>query len=208
MAKLTICILIIFAATGPTWADDTDYESTWKDPSARFIDLRGNKMASFLLSRDEAVRRGFEYNLALELRKKGISAVPGYEVLPRTDVTNKEEILAGLSNTDAKYAMFMRIVDREKEVHYSPGSVWYPGPFYDHYWYGGFGWPPYYDPGHYWVDTIISVETLVYRVPDGKLIWTGLSRTVNPDEIDDFAEDLASETIDELEDMGVIKERT
>jgi hypothetical protein len=199
--------LAIFAVPVLIWADDTDFESTWKDPSARFIDVRGNRMATFLLTRDEAVRRAFEYNLALELRKEGISAVPGYKMLPNIDVSSKRKLLAALRGVDAGYGMFMRIVDREEEAQYVPGSVWYPGPFYDRYWWGSnYAWPPYY-PGYYWVDTIISVETLIYSVPDSKLLWAGLSRTVNPDEIDDFAEDLASETIDELEDMSVVKER-
>ena len=208
MTKFAICILIIFTATGVTWADHTDFESTWKDPSVRFIDVRGKKIATFLLSGNDAVRRTFEDNLALELRKEGVSAVPGYKELSGTDVTNKKEMLAALQGIDAAYAMFMRIVDRKKEVQYSPGAVWYPGPFYDRFWHGGFYGPPYYDPGYIWVDTIISVETLIYSVPDSKLLWAGLSRTVNPDEVDDFAEDLASETIDELEDMGVVRERS
>src|SRR5262245_52288404 len=116
MTKFAICILTIITAAGLTWADNTDFESTWKDPSARFIDIRGKKIATFLSSRNDSVRRAFEDNLALELRKEGVAAVPGYKALPETDVTNKKEMLAALQGVDATYAMFMRIVDRKKEV--------------------------------------------------------------------------------------------
>jgi hypothetical protein len=106
------------------------------------------------------------------------------------------------------HAIFMRVVDREKEISYIPGTSWYPGPYYDPF-YSGFGgpFPPsYYDPGYYVVDTIVSVETLVYSVPDTKLLWAGLSKTMNPSEVDDFVKDLVSEAVHEMNKTGLVKE--
>jgi hypothetical protein len=127
-------------------------------------------------------------------------------------VTDKEALLADLTRTRADHAVFMRIIDRHQEVSYVPGTSWYPGFYYDPFlWHGGvylgpgvsYPWP-YYDDGYYRVDTVVSVETLIYSVPDGKLIWSGLSRTLNPSEVDDFVEDLVSEAVDEMKDTGLI----
>jgi hypothetical protein len=212
--KYLKCFLTVLAVLSLTACHDTWFESTWQNPSASAVDLRTESVGAFLLSGNEAVRRSFEFNLANQLNKRGIEAIPGYELTPHSDVTNKEEILTDLMGTGVDHAVFMKIVDRTEEVNYVPGSVWYAGPYYDpFYWRDGafigpwgFGgtWPPYYDPGYYRVDTIVSVETLVYSVPDRTLLWTGLSKTMNPSEVDKFVKSLASETVKEMKKTGLV----
>jgi|SRR5437899_2458202 len=192
----------------------TEFESTWHDPSAASVDLRHKTVAAFLISENEAVRRSFELNLANQLTLRGIETVPGYEVLPDTDATAKAEVLRGLRDRDVDVGVFARIVDRHQEVTFVP-DLWYPGPYNDVFWwrygtfYGrGFGgpWPPYYDAGYFLTDTIVSVETLAYSIPDSKLLWAGLSRTMNPSQIQSFVEDLVSETVKKLKQAGMLKE--
>jgi hypothetical protein len=206
-------LLIAFALLGFTACDGTDYTSVWTDPAIRNVDWNG-AASVFLLSGNESARRSFEDHLAGELAARGIEASPGYKVLPNDDPTQKETLLSNLKNTKQDYAVFMRVVDEEQQVNYIPGSSWYGDPYYDQfYWYGGhyygpagfgYGWPPYYDPGYFTVDTIVSVETQLYAVPDSKLLFAGMSRTMNPSELDDFVEELADETFDELRDIGAI----
>ena len=202
------CFLLMFAALGLAACDSTDFESTWQDPSTRTLDLRTEAVAGFLLSSNESVRRSFEANLANELNKRGIEATPGYELVP-TDVTDKDETLEDLQGSRMDHAIFMRVVDREKEISYVPGTAWYPGPFYDPF-YAGFGgpWSSFYEPGYYVVDTVVSVETLVYSVPDSKLLWAGLSKTMNPSEVDDFVEDLVSAAVHEMNKTGLVKKES
>jgi hypothetical protein len=204
-------VFILLATLTLTACDETEFESTWQDPKALSIELPRETSAAFLLSKNKAVRRSFEANLARDLTERGIRTIPGYRLLPDSDITDKKEILARLSNTNIDNAVFMRIVDREQEVTYSPGSVWYPGPYYDPFlWYGGVYRGPafygygYYDPGYYRVDTIVSVETLLYSVPDSHLLWAGLSKTMNPSEVDDFVKDLVSETVKEMHKTGIL----
>ena len=207
-------LLIILTISILAGCDSTDFTSTWINPTARNIDLRG-EVAAFLLSGNEAVRRSFETHLAQELNKNRIETVAGYELLPDTDAAEKQEVLADLKQTEADYAIFMRVTDERQEVTYVPGSSWYGGAYNDPYfWYNGsyygpagFGgaWPPFYDPGYFYTDTIVSVETLVYSVPDSELIWAGQSRTMNPSEVDDFVEDLAGETLKEFEKAGFVR---
>jgi hypothetical protein len=202
-----IVVLLSFTA-----CDETDFEATWQDPTISSLYLPEEFVGAFLLSSNESARRSFEFNLASQLNRHGIEASPGYELLPNTDVTDKEKILADLKNTRVGHAVFMRIIDRHQEVSYVPGASWYPGFYYDPFlWYEGvylgpgvnYPWP-YYDGGYYRVDTIVSVETLIYSVPDSKLVWSGLSRTLNPSEIDDFVKDLVSEAVDEMQETGLI----
>lgn len=202
--SLGLIVLMAFALTA---CDNTEFTSVWRDPAAQNIDLRG-EVAGFLLSGNTAVRRSFEDFLAKELNERGIEAVAGYEVLPNGEPIHKEAILSQLKDTTADYGVFMRIVDRRQEISYVPGTTWYGTPYDDPFWwyagryYGpGFNrtWPAYYDPGYYTTDTVVSVETLVYSVPDSKLLWAGLSKTMNPSKVESFVKDLVSATVDQLE---------
>jgi len=106
----------------------------------------------------------------------------------------------------------MRIVDRHQEATFVP-ETWYPGPYYDRFlwrhgrFYGprfGGPWPPFYDAGYFQIDTIVSVDTQVYSVPDSKLLWAGLSKTMNPSKIDSFVKDLVSSTVKKLKESGMV----
>ncbi len=179
--------LVLLAVLSITACDDTDFEATWQDPSTPPLDLRTESIAAFLLSANEAARRSFEYNLASQFNKLGLEATPGYELLSETDVTDKEQILADLARTGVDHAMFF----------------WRDGAFVGPWGFGG-PWPPYYDSGYYLVNTIVSVETLVYSVPNSKLLWSGLSRTMNPSKVDDFVEDLVAAVVKEMRKTGLV----
>jgi hypothetical protein len=205
--------LVVFTVLVLSACSNTNFESTWHDPSAASINLRHKSAAAFLISGNDTVRRSFELNLANQLTERGIETLPGYEVLPDTDVTNKTRVLTKLRKTDTDVAVFMRIVDRHQEITFVPGETWYGGAYYDPFWwrfgtfYGpGFGgaWPPYYDSGYFQTDTIVSVDTSVYSVPDSKLLWAGLSRTMNPSKVESFVKELVSQTVKQLQRTGMV----
>jgi len=205
---------LFFLAVLPLCAcSNTSFESTWHDPSAALVDLHHKTAAAFLISGNDTVRRDFESNLATQLTTRGIETLPGYEVLPKTAVTNRDVVLRKLRDTDVNAAIFMRIVDRHQEISFVPVDTWYGGPYHDPFlsrygrFYGpGFagGWPPYYDSGYFQTDTVVSVDTRVYSVPDSKLLWEGLSRTMNPSKVKGFVEDLVSQAVKKLKDTGMI----
>jgi hypothetical protein len=83
---------------------------------------------------------------------------------------------------------------------YDDPFFWYDGGFPKAWAYGPL--PPCYNPPYYRVDTIVSVETLVYSIPDSKLVWTGLSKTMNPSEVDHFVRELVSGAVKEMKKTG------
>jgi hypothetical protein len=212
MTYLTRLIIVSITLVTLTSCDYTDFESTWADPSARPINPRTAHVAVLLLSANESVRRSFEYNLARQLNKHGVESTPGYELLAEADVTDKKEILSELKQTGVDHAVFMRVIDRQLELNYVPGSAWYPGFYYDPFfwsggvfvgpWYDGL-WPPYHDSSYYRLDEIVSVETLVYSIPDSKLVWTALSKTMNPEKVDDFVEELVEGAVKQMRKTGI-----
>ena len=49
----------------------------------------------------------------------------------------------------------------------------------------------------------MKVETLVYSLEQNKLIWAGVSRTVDPTQIDSFIAELAKAVSDQMRKDGV-----
>ena len=49
--------------------------------------------------------------------------------------------------------------------------------------YYGYGWGVAYDPGYIRQDQLVYVETTIYSVPDRKLLWAGVTETINPRDV-------------------------
>ena len=90
------------------------------------------------------------------------------------------EVIRG-QNIDAVVAS--RLVKVDKKVTYIPGQAYTPYPYYNTF-YGYYGaiYPVVYSPDYLRVDKTAQIETNFYSTtkPDGELIWTGTSDTVNP----------------------------
>jgi len=96
-------------------------------------------------------------------------------------------------------------VDKSQEV---VATSTYMGPSYGPYWggYYGYGWGGAYGGGvDVRTNTIITVETLVYSIPQNKLIWAGQSNTTNPTKVDAFVKELATAARSEMKKAGLLK---
>lgn len=195
MTRLAKILSIFLLTIGLASCDETQFQTTWQDPQIHRVNLRGSEVAAVLVSPDESIRRPFERDLAKELRKYGIEGVPSYQ-LTSSDATEKDELMQSLRASGVDYAIVMRILGSEKETRYVPGSgsSFFHPYHYDPFWGAGF----HYDPGYFVTDTFVSVETVLHSVPDNQVLFTGLSQTMNPSEVDDFVEEIVEEAAEEL----------
>jgi hypothetical protein len=79
--------------------------------------------------------------------------------------------------------------------------------------YGGY-WGGYYGVG--WadpwiekapdvsVDIVVTVETLVFSLPQNKLVWTGTSQNTNPQNAEKLVQQLATDSGKELRRLGLL----
>lgn len=181
----------------------TTFTSTWKTPDAEPVgSLTGQKVVAFVLTTNEAKRRRAENALAAELTKRGAQGIAGYTIVP--DVTDEAKAKVLLEKSGAAGVVSMRPVSRETEVDSSPAA--YTGPRYSPYWggYYGYGWGGAWLAHEVHINTIVSVETLVYSLKQNKLLWGGRSRTTNPSEVDAFVREIASAAVKEMKKAGVL----
>jgi hypothetical protein len=189
----------------------TEFKSTWKDPAASRVQLQGKRVATFAVTRDEAMRRAAEDAMAREIAKRGVIGVPGYS-LPGGDQTrDKDQLRKQLRDANIDGVVVMRVVDRRQEVNYVPGGPGY-GSFYG-YW--DYGWSSVGAPGYLNTDTILSVETLVYSVgsderlgvPADKLLWGGVSETFDPGKLDSTIKEIIDQAAKEMQKAGLIQKK-
>jgi hypothetical protein len=150
------------------------------------------------LLKDEASRRVTENRIAAsnEIFKTS------YQYLNETtkDLT-KEQKLKILQDENFDGVITLRLVSKEKETTYVPGT--YTGMYYGGFdgmytgiygygfgnWYGMYS-PNFYDPGYYQETTSYMVETNVFSLKENKLIWTGTTKS-------DYVTDLG-QTVDAI----------
>lgn len=194
----------------------TTFNSTWKNPEAQPVKLEGAKVAAVVVSPNESSRRAAEDALVRELNARGARGVPSYAFIPSESFKEKdtdkakEQAKAEFQKAGVDGAVVMRVVSSNQELSYSPGMSYTPGmwgsPYYGSFWgYYGYGWGMAYDPGYLRTDTVVSVETTVYSLKQDKILWGGMSETMNPSKAEAFMKELADHVAKEMKKAGLLQ---
>jgi hypothetical protein len=179
----------------------THFYSKWPG-TAQPVSLSGLRVATVFITDNESVRRQGEDVLAREVSRIGGVGMPSYNVLPENP-QDRERAKAELEKTGADAVLSMRVVSSERVTTYSPG--YWSGSHYDSLWgYWGYGWGGVYDPGYLRTSTVVSVETILYSLKDGKMLWAGMSETFDKNNVRSAVKSIAREAVDEMQDDGVL----
>jgi hypothetical protein len=183
----------------------TTFQSTWRSPDARPLRLAGRKVAAVFISKNATFRRRAEDALAREISARGAQGMPAYTVLSDDEVKDQAVAREKFEKLGFSGAVVMRVVGSETQYTYEPGIVW-SRPHYHHFWggYWGWGWGTVWEPAYLTVDKIVKVETLVYSLEQDQLVWAGVSRTVDPQQVDSFIAELAAAVSDQMAKDGLL----
>ncbi len=197
----TAAALITFACA------TTTFQSTWRSPDARPLKLSGKKVVGVFVSKDETLRRRAEDAMAREISARGAQGVPAYTVLTDEEVRDRDAAKAKLEQLGFSGAVVMRVIGTQTRYTYEP--AYWARPYYHHFWagYWGWGWGTVWAPGYLVADKIVSVETLVYSLEQDELVWAGVSRTVDPNQIDPFIAELAAAVTKQMVKDGLLTQR-
>jgi hypothetical protein len=197
---VTKAVLAATAAVTLAACATTSLQSTWKDPTAAPLNLKGKKVVALVVTDEEALRHAAEDEAAREITAHGGVGVPAYTLLPQAQIRNKERARAIFEKEGIEAVVVVRPVAKEKELSGSfssnPGysSFWGPG-----FWGGGWG-----GDGYLRTDTILIVETLVYSLQQNKLVWASQSETMNPTQVGSFMRELSKTLGTEMEKQGLL----
>ena len=163
----------------------TTVTAVWRDDAYAGMP---HKALVILVSDQPVIMRVFEDDFARQLKARGVEAVPGYSLLPMDRKLDKDEIAAATEKMNADTLFMTRLVDKQSYETYYPGSVYasHAGP-------PGYGWRDSYargytsyqaTPGYTVQQNILYIETQLYDVKTGNLIWSVMTKTV----VEDFKE--------------------
>lgn len=173
--KRSLILMVLMAglaACGP----NTKIIHSWRDPNTVVNSSKLQKFVVAALLRNEATRREVEDKMAALNPGK---AVPSYKIFGSTPLTGTDEsYMQRLKNESYDAVVIMRLSKVDRDERYVPGNY----PTYYGTWQGyyGYAWGGYYDPGYYTTDKTFYVEVNVYSLPKDKLIWSGVTSTINP----------------------------
>jgi hypothetical protein len=200
--------LAALAISAAGCASSSSFRSTWKNPEAEPVSLTGKRVLAVVQIRDEARRRTGEDLLAAEITKRGGQGVASYTLFPSSGrEQNEAEAEARAKEKGFSGMVIMRFLGREKTVtrEPNPDAYWRNDPYYRRPWGAwGRGWSTMYEPTVVRTDIAVIVETRVYSLEQQKLLWTGTSATVNPDNSTDVVKDLSTAVARQLEKSGVL----
>jgi hypothetical protein len=197
-ALLTALLFVGCAATSLT--------NQWKNPDAAGAQV--HKVLVVGVSDYPSIRRVFEDEFVAQLRGAGLAAEPSYRFIARDGQADAAALAKAAEEAGAQATLVTRLVGVEQITDVVSGPYWGPylGPWP---WIGYGGWYPaagagmVVGPSVYQYNVVIA-ETNLYLQPAGKLLWSGMTRTVAPQDLNRETQRFAKLIIDSLSKQGIL----
>lgn len=168
-------------------------EQSWRAPTASTGQL--TNVVTLARSRSPSIRRSAEDQLAAQLMRRGIHAVPAYAVIADDQLSDRDRALTTLRARGFDGIVSMEFIGAHQKL------VSYPS-LYDYWGYGwGYG---YYGGYDVYPQTIVRVSISAYSLPTNSLVWSAVSRSVDPDSINELIGDVTHVAARELQKEQVI----
>ncbi len=180
-------------------------ESAWRDPATTPRSLEFEKVLVVAMARDGVLRRKAEDELILALQKSprvqsgSMSITPSYLVLDDRELASTPRARDKMRTEGFDGAVLVSFVSSQEKITvetaaYPAGGMW-----------GYYGRPgAFYDPVSVRSDTIVRIQTDIYSVEQGKLLWSGVSRSMNPSNVEGLVAGVADAVAGELRKEGLL----
>ena len=195
-----VFLTALFLATGA--AAKTKLLDAWHAPDADFSTLK--KVLVAFPGLDKGKRLSAEVRLMQRIPGGATST----SVFLNGEDGNIDRMKATVLAKGFDAVVIMRLLEVSVESDYRPPSVTtYATTAPDMYGYWDGGYATYYDPGYKkdYIDYVI--ETQIFRVADGKLLWASHSATLNPDDVVEGIDSVIDANAKEMRKQGLIKDK-
>jgi hypothetical protein len=201
-----ILVALFFVGCGSS----TNITGVWRNPESTAKQYKNICVAA--ITENTTNKLIVEQSMANKLKAKGVQSAQMNQVFPfkfSGAQQEKDLIIEKMKAGNHDGILTFALVKQKEETRYVPGSVTYAPPMnYGYYgtfggYYGAYG-PRMYEPGYYVQDDIYFIETNLYDVTTEKLVWSVQSKTYNPVNIQQFAEDFTSTITRQLLKSNII----
>lgn len=200
----TVVLTVFLAACA-----STSVVSQWRDPEFQGAPLK--KILVYIAAGDDATRRMVEDRLASSF-PKGTLGVPSYTLFPEAkeiNAQNEKKLGARLAQEGFDGALTARLASEDKENVYVPPQIFMTpammGPYGSFYGYHSYAFSSAYAaPGYTYQQAKYFIETILYEIPGGKMMWTMTTESVNPDSRQQLIDEVTGLIDGELKKQGLI----
>jgi hypothetical protein len=184
--------------------NSTKITSSWRDPEKHLHKSDWKKVLVVALLRNETNRHRIEDEMVKYLNGKGVTS---YNYLGEKFNRNDEAALRTKIKEDGfDAAITMRLIDVEKEKVYTPEQRYaYPVYYSDFSRYYNRNLVYYTTPGYYAVTKKFIIETVIYSIPDDKIIWSGITETYDPQGVEKLTNEIANAIHKKMLEEGFVE---
>ena len=166
---------------------------SWRNPTYEAGSFR--KLFVIGVGENDARRRSFEDRLARALALEGAAAQASWGHLPQSTQLTEEQIRGAIEGGDFDGVLITRLLSVDQSEEYVPPSTHaVPTSYYGSGYYGYYGtsYEVVHTPGCYKTNTTFRLETNLYSVATGDLVWSGQSATINPESLSDVIDSMTA----------------
>ena len=183
------------------------FKSTWKAPDVDRLNFAGKKVAAVVITEDQDLQMSAEEELARQLTALGVQGVPSYRLVPKEVLRDKAKVKEWFERSGTAGLVVIRVVSADKEISYTP-DLWVTSMYASPWDYYAYGWSTAIGGVNRREDLVVTIETLVYSVPLGKLVWAGVSEKTNPKDAQKVVKDLVEAVVSEMRKQGLVPKGT
>jgi hypothetical protein len=203
LVSFSFLIMLITGCSGAT----TDIIGEWQPDNYQKGNISNVLVVGIFAKDKPLLRRNFEDGITAAFKSDDINATPSMDHMPydvTVDSTTFEKYFKDL-NIDAVVVSRLVAIDQKRD--YQSGYL-YTIPF--NYYYGFYSF--YYagiayanSSGYLSQDVVVVLETNIYETSDEKLIWSGISETVDPNKASDVINSFGDALVSKLKKEGYFK---
>jgi len=201
-----ITVSVVMLASGKS----SKVVMSWKSPA--YVRTKAfSRVLALGLSDKTTIRADFEDALAAQLTATGLETLPGNTILLRPEGTHLDLKYLQTQVRDHKIdaVVVSRLIKVDNTVTYVPGTAYAPPPLpYYGTFYGYYSavYPVVYTPGYLKEERKVRIETNLYVISsgEGELVWTGITDTFNPSNMDKAIDRLVKLMVKQMQRDGVL----
>jgi hypothetical protein len=195
--------VLIVACGAAVLAQSYAFQSSWKAQDIQKLEMAGKKVVAVVISSDESLRMSVEEAVARELTSRGSVGVAGYRSIPAELLKDGDKARAWFEKTGVSGIVVLRLLSVDKE-RVSSSVVWttmYYQSFSNYY---ATAWQTVTPIGRGREITTIAVETLLFDVAKGGLVWGSVTEASDVKDVQTYVAGLAGAISGELQRVGLV----
>jgi len=206
--RILVAFMALFALT-LAFGKSSKLVMSWKNPGYA-ANRKVHRVLALGLSDKTGIRADFEDALAAQLAETGLETIPGNTILLRPEGSQFDlnYLRTQIRENKIDAVVVSRLIKVEKTVTYIPGSAYVaPFPYYNSF-YGYYGavYPVVYTPDYLKEEKKVRIETNLYALSggEGDLVWTGITDTFNPSNLDKAINRLVKLVVKQMQSEGAL----